>query len=82
MFTKAGVYDPNKIFGITKLGEIRASSFLAEEAKVRPSTINCPVIGGHSGITIVPVISQSKPSMQLSPERRKKITQRLRVSSI
>ncbi|CAC5371863.1 MDH2 [Mytilus coruscus] len=36
-----------------------------------------PVVGGNSGITIVPLISQTIPPVDLSQEERKKITQKL-----
>jgi len=34
VFQKAGVYDPNRIFGVSTLDVVRANTFIAE-AKVR-----------------------------------------------
>ena len=34
VFQKAGVYDPNRIFGVSTLDVVRANAFIAE-AKVR-----------------------------------------------
>ncbi len=54
-----GVYDPAHLFGITTLDIIRSSTFVAEVNGVNPEEVNVPVIGGHSGITILPLLSQS-----------------------
>ena len=56
---KKGVYDPARLFGITTLDIIRSSSFVAEVNGVNPEDVSVPVIGGHSGITILPLLSQS-----------------------
>ena len=54
-----GVYDPARLFGITTLDVIRSSTFVAEVYNKDPKDVNIPVIGGHSGITILPLLSQS-----------------------
>ena len=56
---KKGVYDPAHLFGITTLDVIRSSTFVAEVNGVNPEDVSVPVIGGHSGITILPLLSQS-----------------------
>ena len=56
---KKGVYDPARLFGVTTLDVIRSSTFVAEIYGKDPRDINVPVIGGHSGITILPLLSQS-----------------------
>ena len=56
---KKGVYNPAHLFGITTLDIIRSSAFVAEVNGVNPKDVNVPVIGGHSGITILPLLSQS-----------------------
>jgi len=56
---KKGVYNPARLFGITTLDIIRSSTFVAEVNSVNPEDVNVPVIGGHSGITILPLLSQS-----------------------
>ena len=56
---KKGVYDPARLFGITTLDIIRSSRFVAEVNGVNPEDVSVPVIGGHSGITILPLLSQS-----------------------
>lgn len=54
-----GVYDPARLFGVTTLDVIRANTFVGEAKGVNPSDVNVPVIGGHSGVTILPLLSQS-----------------------
>jgi len=59
---KAGVYNPKKLFGVTTLDVIRSNTFIAEKKGLSPTAINTPVIGGHSGVTILPLLSQIKAS--------------------
>jgi len=56
---RKGVYNPARLFGVTTLDVIRSSTFVAEIYGKDPRDINVPVIGGHSGITILPLLSQS-----------------------
>ncbi|MEI9599446.1 malate dehydrogenase [Moellerella wisconsensis] len=55
---KAGVYDKNRLFGVTTLDIIRSNTFIAELKGKNPQTTEVPVIGGHSGVTILPLLSQ------------------------
>lgn len=55
---KAGVYDKKKLFGITTLDVIRAEDFVAEKKGLPAEHVRVNVIGGHSGTTILPVLSQ------------------------
>ena len=55
---KAGVYDKNKLFGVTTLDIIRSNTFVAELKGKQPTEVEVPVIGGHSGVTILPLLSQ------------------------
>ncbi len=54
----AGVYDRKRLFGITSLDVTRANKFVAEAAGLDPATTRVPIIGGHAGITILPLLSQ------------------------
>lgn len=38
---------------------------------------NIPVIGGHSGVTIIPCLSQTKPSCTFTDEEAKSLTARI-----
>ncbi|MDI4505699.1 malate dehydrogenase, partial [Escherichia coli] len=55
---KAGVYDKNKLFGVTTLDIIRSNTFVAELKGKSATEVEVPVIGGHSGVTILPLLSQ------------------------
>ena len=55
---KAGVYDKRKLFGITTLDVIRAEDFVARMKGLPSEHVKVNVIGGHSGTTILPVLSQ------------------------
>ncbi|MFC3093675.1 malate dehydrogenase [Alteromonas sediminis] len=53
-----GVYDKNKLFGVTTLDVIRAETFVADLKGLDVASVHVPVIGGHSGTTILPLLSQ------------------------
>ncbi|MDO4625786.1 MAG: malate dehydrogenase [Pasteurellaceae bacterium] len=55
---KAGVYNKRKLFGVTTLDVIRAETFVAELKSLQVDEVNVPVVGGHSGVTILPLLSQ------------------------
>ncbi|WP_028864342.1 malate dehydrogenase [Psychromonas aquimarina] len=55
---EAGVYNKSKLFGITTLDVIRAEDFVAEKKGLPAEHVRVNVIGGHSGTTILPVLSQ------------------------
>ncbi|KAL7425076.1 hypothetical protein Q5752_000764 [Cryptotrichosporon argae] len=62
---KAGVYDPKRLFGVTTLDIVRASTFVATVVG-KPQDApkyTIPVVGGHSGATILPLLSQSEPKI-------------------
>jgi len=65
VFKRHGVYNPKRLFGVTTLDVVRASTFVAEIIKqpsISPS-VAVPVVGGHSGVTIVPLLSQSSHAL-------------------
>lgn len=54
--------------GITKIHEVRASTFISEQFDVNPQEVSVPVVGGNSGETIVPIFSQTHlPDLYTSP---------------
>ena len=55
---KAGVYDKRKLFGVTTLDILRSETFVSELQGLDVDRISVPVIGGHSGVTILPLLSQ------------------------
>jgi malate dehydrogenase len=75
---KAGVYDPARILGVTTLDVVRAQAFIGEINGIDPRKVSVPVIGGHSGVTIIPVLSQSNPAVNLTDEKKiKALTHRI-----
>eukprot|EP00590_Aulacoseira_subarctica_P001265 CAMPEP_0172434036 /NCGR_PEP_ID=MMETSP1064-20121228/70418_1 /TAXON_ID=202472 /ORGANISM="Aulacoseira subarctica , Strain CCAP 1002/5" /LENGTH=387 /DNA_ID=CAMNT_0013182233 /DNA_START=302 /DNA_END=1462 /DNA_ORIENTATION=+ len=70
-----GVYDPRKVIGVTTLDIVRARTFLAESQGWDPKDVNVPVVGGHAGITILPLFSQVS-GVKLSDEELEAITVR------
>lgn len=67
---KKGVYDKRKLFGVSTLDVVRAKSFVSELKEKHAETVKVPVIGGHSGPTILPLLSQA-----LSEGRKIEFTQ-------
>ena len=54
---KLGVYNKDKLFGVSTLDVLRATQFI-NEARAPHGVDSVPVIGGHSDVTIVPLFSQ------------------------
>lgn len=46
------------IFGVTTLDIVRSNTFVAEAKGLDVTKTSVPVIGGHSGVTILPLLSQ------------------------
>lgn len=72
-----GVYDPKKLFGVTTLDVVRANTFVAEAKQLRLIEVDVPVIGGHAGITILPILSKAKPTVSFSDEEIESLTVRI-----
>ncbi|KAL9587562.1 MAG: hypothetical protein Q9212_000139 [Teloschistes hypoglaucus] len=67
---KAGVFDPKRLFGVTTLDVVRAETFVQEiTGEKDASKTVIPVIGGHSGETIVPLFSQAKPAVNIPADK-------------
>jgi malate dehydrogenase len=73
---KHGVYNKNKLFGVTTLDVVRANTFVAENQKMNPIKTNVTVIGGHAGTTILPLLSQVKGA-KFSEDDIKALTHRI-----
>ncbi|KAG8526521.1 uncharacterized protein KY384_008721 [Bacidia gigantensis] len=63
VFKSMGVYNPKRLFGVTTLDVVRASRFISQHKGSDPADENITVVGGHSGATIVPLLSQSGESL-------------------
>lgn len=70
-----GSFDPTRLFGVTTLDVVRASTFIAQAlgGDVDPKEFKVPVIGGHSGATILPLYSQSEPRIDVDAETLSKV---------
>ncbi|KAF8340738.1 malate dehydrogenase [Cantharellus anzutake] len=68
VFKKAGNYQSNRLYGITTLDVVRASRFLSSVRGTDPVETPVTVVGGHSGVTIVPLLSQSPVGKALSQD--------------
>ncbi|XP_044473925.1 malate dehydrogenase, mitochondrial-like [Mangifera indica] len=76
VFKKARTYDEKKLFGVTTLDVVRAKTFYAGKANVNIAEVNVPVVGGHAGVTILPLFSQATPKANLPDEDIKALTKR------
>eukprot|EP00928_Gymnodinium_smaydae_P099849 TRINITY_DN9644_c0_g1_i3.p1 TRINITY_DN9644_c0_g1~~TRINITY_DN9644_c0_g1_i3.p1 ORF type:complete len:221 (-),score=71.15 TRINITY_DN9644_c0_g1_i3:200-772(-) len=68
LYEKKGL-DPMKIVGVTTLDCVRANKFVGEITGKNPSFINVPVVGGHAGVTILPLFSQDKTAKTIDAEK-------------
>merc|ERR1712060_604625 len=68
LYKKKGL-DPKKIVGVTTLDCVRANKFVSEIRGVDPDDVEVPVIGGHAGVTIMPVFSQDKHAAKISADK-------------
>ena len=73
---RAGVYNAQKLCGVTMLDVIRARTMLGHELDKAPENISIKVIGGHSGITILPLLSQV-PGNTLTEEENKNLREKI-----
>jgi malate dehydrogenase len=76
VLTAAGVYNKRKLFGITTLDVIRSNTFVAELKASSCDEVNVNVIGGHSGVTILPLLS-SIEGVELSQDEIESLTPRI-----
>ena len=74
VYKKAGCYDPKRIFGINMLDVVRSRTFVSESKGVSLSGLTIPVVGGHSGPTILPLLSQTKPAVTFTDEEVEQLT--------
>lgn len=74
---KAGVYDKNKLFGVTTLDVTRARTFISELKGCDVNSLDIPVVGGHAGTTIVPLLSRNSAGVTFSDEERDSLTHRI-----
>ncbi len=82
VLTAAGNFNAKKLFGVTTLDVVRAETFVQAITGTKdPAQTVIPVIGGHSGETIVPLFSQAKPSVDIPKEKLDELTKRMHYNS-
>ncbi|MCJ1276901.1 hypothetical protein MMC21_004708 [Puttea exsequens] len=75
---QAGKFDPKRIFGVTTLDVVRAETFVQSiTGEKDPAKTVIPVIGGHSGETIVPLFSLAKPKVNIPEEKLAPLVKRV-----
>ncbi|KAF6134517.1 hypothetical protein GIB67_028538 [Kingdonia uniflora] len=72
-----GVYDPKKLFGVSTLDVVRANTFVAQKKNLKLIDVDVPVVGGHAGITILPLLSKTRPSINFTDEEIEELTIRI-----
>jgi malate dehydrogenase len=73
----AGVYDKRKLMGVSTLDVVRANTFVAEAKGLDVHEVDVPVIGGHAGATILPLLSQVTPKVSFSDADIEPMTKRI-----
>merc|ERR1712232_471656 len=68
LYKKKGL-DPKKIVGVTTLDCVRANKFVGEITGKNPNFIRVPVVGGHAGVTILPLFSQDKIAKTIEADK-------------
>lgn len=67
---QAGVFDAQRLFGVTTLDVVRAETFVREiTGEKDPAKTVIPVVGGHSGDTIVPLFSLANPKVEIPADK-------------
>eukprot|EP00798_Chlamydomonas_sp_ICE-L_P007955 gene7955-1171_t len=74
---KLGVYNPKKLMGVTSLDVVRSNTFVAEAKGLDVKDVDVPVIGGHAGSTILPLLSQTTPPVTFTEAEKKMLTEKI-----
>jgi len=78
VFKRRGTYDKRKLCGVTTLDVMRAKTFVAHAKGLGdPQKIDVPVIGGHAGATILPLLSQTAPKLAFAESEIESLTKRI-----
>lgn len=77
---RRGAHDPRRLFGVTTLDAVRASTFAAEMRRgLRLIDVAVPVVGGHGGRTALPLLSKARPFTSAWSDRdAAEVTRRVR----
>jgi malate dehydrogenase len=73
-----GVSDPGRrVFGVTSLDVVRASTFVSQTTGTDPKMTHVPVIGGHGGESILALVSRTQPACKLSGDTMSRLERRI-----
>ncbi|VUC23300.1 unnamed protein product [Clonostachys rosea] len=65
-----GVFNAQRLFGVTTLDIVRAETFVAGIiGESQPQKLTIPVVGGHSGPTILPLFSKASPKVTIPDDK-------------
>ena len=73
---KNGKFDKRKILGVTTLDIVRSDEFVSTLKGLDVNDVDVPVIGGHAGVTILPLFSQATPKAALTDDEIDALTKR------
>lgn len=73
---EGNVFDKRRLFGVTTLDVVRARTFVGTLKGLDPTKLDIPVVGGHSGITILPLLSRVK-GVTFTQEEIEQLTHRI-----
>ena len=79
---KHGVFNAKRVFGVTTLDVLRASTFTSSIREADPREVRVSVVGGHSGVTIIPLLSQISPYQSFTREEIEALTKRIQFGKI
>merc|ERR1719181_1733308 len=68
LYKKKGL-DHKKIVGVTTLDCVRANKFCSQVTGKPAKFMNVPVVGGHAGVTILPLFSQVKAMKDVAADK-------------
>ncbi|MEW5301172.1 MAG: hypothetical protein WDW36_004048 [Sanguina aurantia] len=77
VFKQAGTYNAARLFGVTTLDVVRSETFVAQFLGLDPKEVTVPVVGGHAGITILPLLSQVTPPLLMDDAALKALSARI-----
>lgn len=69
-----GCYDQRRVFGINTLDCVRSRTFVAELKGLDVEEVTVRCVGGHSGPTILPLLSQTKPATSFAEKEVEELT--------
>lgn len=70
----AGCYDPRRVFGINTLDSVRSRTFVSELKGLNVEDVTVYSVGGHSGHTILPLLSQTTPAVTFTQDEVEALT--------